>query len=353
MPIKTIVDWIMDTNTCFLLGAGCSKCAGKPLIGELTEKVKESLSKPAKAILRDLCGSYGRPATIEDLINHLLQLHKLLSSRKNQEHETWTPKTIEDEITLIQTAIVKTIGTEWVSNDVHKNFLLRLTDQRDRKTCDIFCLNYDTIIEASLEELKIPYTDGFRGAENAYFDPSLYDFIPINVPYFRLFKLHGSINWIRDNDETVRRRPAAQIADHRRAVVYPAEQKYVQTQYGIYETLLSYFRNRLREDRPNNKLVVIGYSFSDEHINVAIEDSIIANGSNLTVYAFVGPEENIEAQEKRLKEMAERCDDRFNVFVGQHAYISSSIEPDEWEKIKGLDLWKFENLVDLIVGGDQ
>ncbi len=168
-----------------------------------------------------------------------------------------------------------------------------------------------------------------------------------------MFKLHGSINWIRDEDETVRRRPAVAVENRRRAVVYPAEQKYVQTQYGVYETLLSLFRDRLREGRPNNKLVVIGYSFSDEHINVAIEDSILADGSNLTVYGFVGPEESKEEQGKRLKEMAARCDDRFNVFIGQHAYISSSIEPYEWETIKELDLWKFENLVNLMVGGDQ
>jgi len=353
MPTKTVLDWIIDANTCFLIGAGCSKCAGKPLIGELTEEVRKALSRPAKAILEDLRGTYGRSATVEDLINHLLQLHKLLSSRKSQEHEDWTPKSIEQEIATIQRAIVEAIGTEWAGSDIHKKFLLRLTDQRARKTCDIFCLNYDTVIEASLEELRLPYTDGFRGAENAYFDPSLYGQIPGNGPYFRVFKLHGSINWIRDADETVRRRPATAVEDRRRAVVYPAEQKYVQTQYGVYETLLSLFRDRLREDRPNNKLVVIGYSFSDEHINVAIEDSILADGSNLTVYGFVGPEENKEEQEKRLREMAARCDDRFNVFIGQHAYISSSIEPDEWETIKELDLWKFENLVNLMVGGDQ
>ncbi|RMH34913.1 MAG: hypothetical protein D6694_14900, partial [Gammaproteobacteria bacterium] len=143
------------------------------------------------------------------------------------------------------------------------------------------------------------------------------------------------------------------VEDRRRAVVYPAEQKYVQTQYGVYETLLSHFRNRLRENRPNNKLVVLGYSFSDEHINAVIEDSIRAEGSNLTVYAFVGPEEDAEEQENRFRKIAERCDHRFNVFMGQHSYISSSIEPEEWKEIKKLNLWNFEELVNIMVGDEQ
>jgi len=321
-------------------------------MGELTNKVKKAL-KDSKAIIENLYGAYARSATVEDLINYLLRLRKLISCQKNPNYEGWTIEKIDDEVAVIQSEIIRAIGTEWRGSETHRQFLMRLADNPSRKTCDIFCLNYDTVIEASLEELRLPYTDGFRGAENAYFDPSLYGQIPGNGPYFRVFKLHGSVNWIRDADETVRRRPAMAVEDRRRAVVYPAEQKYVQTQYGVYETLLSLFRDRLREDRPNNKLVVIGYSFSDEHINVAIEDSILADGSNLTVYGFVGPEENKEEQEKRLREMAARCDDRFNVFIGQHAYISSSIEPDEWETIKELDLWKFENLVNLMVGGDQ
>ncbi len=352
MPAKTVLDWIVDANTCFLIGAGCSKCAGKPLMEELTTKVKEELAD-SRALLDNLRGAYGRSATVEDLINHLLQLRKLISSQKEPTHKEWTTEKIDGEISIIQRKIIKAIGSDWNGHDVHKHFLKRLADNPSIKSCDIFCLNYDTIIEASLEDLRLPYTDGFRGAENAYFDPSLYDLVPESGPYFRVFKLHGSINWVRDADEIVRRRPAAAVEDSRRAVIYPAEQKYVQTQYGAYETLLSHFRRRLRENRPNNKLVVIGYSFSDEHINVAIEDGVRAGDSNLTVYAFVGPEEDVEKQERRFREMAARCDHRFNVFIGQHTYIGSSIEPDEWEALKKLDLWKFENLVDLMTGGNR
>ena len=36
---EKISEWLTGNDTCFLLGAGCSMCAGKPLIGKLTENV--------------------------------------------------------------------------------------------------------------------------------------------------------------------------------------------------------------------------------------------------------------------------------------------------------------------------
>ncbi len=318
---------------------------------DLTKEVKKSLSDPAKTLLGLLRGSFGRKPTVEDVINQLLQLHGILSSRKNQKEGGWEPKIIESEIAKIQQAIIQGIGSEWKSCDVHKNFLRRLSGQKSRTTCDIFCSNYDTVLEATLEELKLPFTDGFRGAENAYFDPGTYEETRSAGTFFKVYKLHGSINWVRDSDETVRRRPSSAIKVQPRSVIYPAEQKYVQTQYGIYETLLSLFRARLKDPRPNNKLVILGYSLSDEHINVAIEDSLKSERSNLTVYAFLGPEDDLVKQEERLRETADRCDRRFNTIIADKAYVGSGLEKHDWESIRGRDLWKFENLVSLLVGG--
>lgn len=352
MSAQTIVEWITDPDTCFLVGAGCSKCAGKPLMAELTEQVEAVLPDNFRDLLNDLTPKYGRAATVEDLINHLIQFRKLLGSRKTRDDDEFTLEDIEEQIGSIQRAIVDLIGGDWQSNDVHEHFLDRLTKQKNSKTWDIFSLNYDTIFEATLENLKLPYTDGFRGADNAYFDHTLFGEVPSDRTFFRLYKLHGSVNWIRDDDGTVRRKPGGDTSKQP-AVVYPAEQKYVQTQYGVYETLLGLFRERLRlvQDKPNNKLVVLGYSFGDEHINVAIEDSINTPGSNLTVYAFVGADSDTHAQERKFREIAERCDDRFNVLIGNHGFIGKGIEEEDHDDVLKLDTWKFESLVDLVIGG--
>lgn len=350
MSIQKVVEWILDPNTCFLVGGGCSACAGKPLIEGLTNQIAKGLPPETRAVFSDLRGTLSRAPTVEDLVNYLLGYRRLLSSKKTPDSELWTVTKIDEEIEAIQRGIVKAIGPTWTASETHKSFFQRLAGQKSRSTCDIFSLNYDTVLEASLEDLKLPPIDGFRGAENAYFDATVYDELPGRGLSFRLYKLHGSVNWVRDVEGTVRRRPWSAPEKNERVVVYPAEQKYVQTQYGAYETLLSLFRTRLRETRPNNTLVVLGYSFRDEHINAAIEDSIRSDKANLTVYAFVGPEHEPAAQEDRFRDLASRCNDRFNALVGQHVFIGTGLEQEEWEQVKSMDLWRFENLVRVLVG---
>jgi hypothetical protein len=350
MSIQKVAEWILDANTCFLIGGGCSACAGKPLIDGLTTRVAQDLSTDTQAVLSDLNGTFGRGPTIEDLVNYLLGHRRLLASKRRQEGTPWTVAKIDEAIRAVQRGIIAAIGTKWEGSATHRKFFQRLAGQKSRSTCDIFSLNYDTVVEASLEELKLPCIDGFRGAENAYFDATVYDEPPSSGLSFRLYKLHGSANWVRDVDGSVRRRPWSPFQERECVVVYPAEQKYLQTQYGAYETLLHRFRTRLRETKPNNTLVVLGYSFRDEHINVAIEDSIRDEKSNLTVYALVGPEADSAAQERRFRELANRCNDRFNAAIGQNVFIGAGLEPEEWEGVKSLDLWRFENLVQVLVG---
>ena len=217
------------------------------------------------------------------------------------------------------------------------------------KVRDIFSLNYDTILEASLDDLRVPYADGFRGANRAWFDDEIFD--EKHTVAYRLFKLHGSVNWIRGADGHIRR--VSHRTDDEPAVVYSSEQKYIQTQYGVYETLMGRFRGRLRSERMNNYLVVLGYSFNDEHINEAICDSVNVRGNNLTVVSFVGPEDNTDAQDERLRALEARCDSRFNAFVGndqEGRFIGSAVDSDEAGAILGAELWRFERLVHFIAG---
>lgn len=254
MTENPVLEWLTDANTCFLIGAGCSVCAGKPLIGDLSTRVVAKLTGPAATLFEKLEGAHGRNATVEDLLNQLLQIKRLLSSRKDKQDGEWNLDTCEEAIKKTLQVIVEEVGGDWHPSLTHTHFLERLVSQSSRKVCDIFSLNYDIVLEATLEALKFPYTDGFRGAENAHFDPTLYDGEPSQGLFFRLFKLHGSVNWVRDTDDTIRRRPYRKDEFGERQVIYPSEQKYYQTQYGAYEVLLTKLRGRLRDSRPNNKL---------------------------------------------------------------------------------------------------
>ncbi len=286
-------------------------------------------------------------------MNHLILHQRLAGSLRDADEALDLGIDIGMELGTIKRAIVDAMGPGWVPDGKHENFLRRLASVPVARTRDIFLLNYDTLVEASLEHTKLPYVDGFAGAETAYFDPNLLALPVERERVFRVYKLHGSINWSRDDDGTVRRRVCGYSADDRRLMIYPSEQKYVQTQYGIYETMMDSFRDRLRHrEWKNNRLLVLGYSFGDEHINTAIEDSVNAPGSNLTVVAFVGPQES-DAGLDGLRAMVARCDSRLSIAYGRSHFIGPALQADEWGEVKEMDLWKFENLSDFLAGGND
>ncbi len=349
---EILTGWITGPDTCFLIGAGCSICAEKPSIDELTEKVLEGpCDDELKQKFNEIKSVSARPPTIEDLMNYLIKSNYILLRTKNSnKHE------IEKNCELlkqIKTKIIKIVDDDWRPSEFHTRFFRRLCSQNSRKRpCDIFSLNYDTILEASLDKCKIPYVDGFRGGNRAWFDPEVYNLDAKAA--IRIYKLHGSINWIQDADGIVRcNRNGSSNAGEEPVVIYPSEQKYFQSQYGIYETLFKSFRDRLRNKQKNNCLVVLGYSFNDDHINAAIFDSIAEKDSNLTVFAFVGPEKDLCAQIKRFEEFNKIGDSRFNAFIGDESgkFIGSDIGGEEIENdILKSEYWKFENLVNFIAG---
>ncbi|MCR9194544.1 MAG: SIR2 family protein [Hyphomonas sp.] len=350
---EQITEWLTGSDTCFLLGAGCSMCAGKPLIGKLTENVLNGVDEKLLQQFTGLKPSGDRPATIEDLINFLVRYRDILGTITTGDGHSITIDEIDSWLTAIKKKIVSEVADDWESSAHHARFLQRLRGPRNRGPRDIFSLNYDTLLEASLDELRFAYVDGFRGTNRAWFDAETFDEGSAEISY-RIFKLHGSINWTRDASGHVRRgRNANEDAADEPVVVYPSEQKYLQTQYGVYETLIGRFRNRLRIAGVNNCLIVLGYSFNDEHINEAICDAVNANNSNLTVISFIGPEADRTKQDERLRAFSDRCDSRFNAFIGSGdtgRFIGHALDEDAAQAVLNAELWKFEKLVDFIAG---
>ncbi len=342
---EQVTEWLTGADTCFLLGAGCSRCVGKPLIAELTEKVMETADEKLTDQFNNLKPKSHRSATVEDLITNLMQHRDIFNTESENADQPFTVEDIDRWLKLIRESIVESVSDDWETSDHHKRFLKRLYNNR-RGPRDIFSLNYDTILESSLDDLQLHYTDGFRGTNRAWFDVKAFD--EEKTAAYRIFKLHGSINWVRDTNGDVRRVP--EIKDEP-VVVYPSEQKYIQTQYGIYETLIGCFRNRLRSPKKNNYLVVLGYSFNDEHINEAICDSVNADRNNLTIISFIGPEDERDAQCRRICNLESRCDSRFNAFIGDSktgCFIGNAVESPVKDAILEAEMWRFENLVNLI-----
>lgn len=348
---ERVLEWLTGTETCFLIGAGCSVCAGKPLIGKLTENVIAKVDASIATEFAGLKGAGTRASTVEDLINYLVRYQSILLTVQDATTHHLQPTWIDTSLEAIKKEIVAEIADTWVASAVHGRFLQRIGGTWSHTARDIFTLNYDTVIEATLDHLRCRYVDGFRGSRRGWFDASVFDEGPAGVSYFRVYKLHGSINWLREETGHVRRAVVSSAADVTDpVVVYPSEQKYLQTQFGVYETLIGRFRSRLRSASVNNCLVTLGYSFNDEHINEAIVDAVVALGSNLTVIAFIGSDANASGQKLRLEALAARCDKRFNAFVGNDFYVGDALDNTAATALLNEGLWKFEALVDYVAG---
>jgi hypothetical protein len=349
---ERVLEWLTSPDSCFLIGAGCSLCAGKPLIGTLTDRVIENMDPSIKVEFEKLKGTGSRPATVEDLINYLVRYQSILQTVNDTTGHLLQPDWIKSSLQEIKKGIVTQIADTWVESEIHARFLQRIGGVLPKTGRDIFTINYDTVIEATLDHLRIHCVDGFRGSRRGWFDPTIFDELPACDSCFKVYKLHGSINWIRESSGHVRRtvvNSAVDITDP--VVVYPSEQKYLQTQFGVYETLMGRFREKLRAPGVNNRLVTLGYSFNDEHINEAIIDAVKSTDSNLTVIAFVGPDAKIDEQRQRMEDFAARCDQRFNAYVGNAFHVGGALDDADAKALLAEDLWQFEKLVKYIAGG--
>lgn len=163
--------------------------------------------------------------------------------------------------------------------------LLNLVEEQERLV--IATLNYDNSIELLSSSQKMPCQTGISDwSEHGSFD--------VSGPGLHLLKLHGSIDWHRqDITASENRLPAVafrQLApeevkqhDLRPAVIFGNRNKL--TAEGPFLDLLRVFQNELMS---SNMLTIVGYSFRDPHVNVYISQWL--NGDSTRVLRIVnGP----------------------------------------------------------------
>ena len=94
----------------------------------------------------------------------------------------------------------------------------------------------------------------------------------------RLWKLHGSVNWRIDNETKVIFRSLEDATrEHEELLIHPSHRKYDESRRMPYFVMMDQLRKFLRNDAQPVVLFLLGYSFSDDHINEIIAESLIAN----------------------------------------------------------------------------
>ncbi len=302
---------LSQSSRAFLIGAGCSKVAGLPLMVELTTEVTNaaSLGVVAKSILdevtNNLSGSTG--PTIEDFLSDIVDYLALAKRRELKEatlrtvpigSKMFDAKQLSESLEEIKKTIAAILDQQSRDLTVHRAFVkaihstLKTGKAAGPLSVDYFVLNYDTLLEDSLALELVPCTDGFSGGAVAWWNPRLFQDAELEA---RIIKLHGSVDWCALDGEELPRRIRGVIGlpgtccEH--LMIWPASTKHRETQRDPFAQMMQVFRDSLRPPPGYQKvLTCMGYSFGDSHINIEIEKALKDSGGQLTLVVFTEDE---------------------------------------------------------------
>ena len=287
----------------YFLGAGCplgiydengeKSLSHLPDVAGLTTHVREQLGAvdigkkdnellaPMWDKLYDACkeGSVSTPN-----VEHLLSELRTLCGRRGKSEVDGMGK---DRLTILDATICDIIA-EAVGKALpnhrccYHRFASWVGGLQRIAPIELFTPNYDLLLEESLEQLQIPHFDGFVGAREPFFDLASIEQDSIPSRWTRLWKLHGSINWQKRDDGSVFR--VAGKAEAGKAMIYPSHLKYDQSRRMPYLAMLDRLKAFFRAGDHSKGygppvLVVVGYSFCDEHLNEVLLDGLRGNRS--------------------------------------------------------------------------
>lgn len=359
----------------FFFGAGTSCALGVPNIETLTTEVEEGLKDDSlsyfKKIKEDLVSIYPEKIiNIEDILNQLRQIRSITGGKKDKSYlgisgEAATE--LDNEICKKIYVIISTSeATAELSNT--KKFFAWLNMQNRDYSKEIFTSNYDLIIEKSLEEIRIPYFDGFVGSYEPFFwQESIDKFVEksdLTQSWIRLWKIHGSLSWFwKENSETGSHNiiRVGLISDIKKVdnelVIYPSKEKYDSSKKQPFVAYFDRFKNVLL----NGELLFIftGYSFSDQHINEIVFNSLRQN-NRLCILVFFYQDDEVE----KLYEVSSSHPNLtvfgptkaiMNGTLGEWEYHKEDLKPNEksdtyWDDAnKKMILGDFKQLINFLI----
>jgi hypothetical protein len=307
------MNYFRDNDIIFLLGAGASADAGIPVSCQMVKDIEALINTKEWEKYRDLyyliksgieysAGLTGK-TTVVNIETLLFVLNEL---RKKEEHllypfiGSWNIRfneVVKDNFELIENfrnEIIKKLSA-WVTlNDYRRaSYFKYFKKIRDDLTFPIriFTLNYDICIEKnnSNSDFEFSYERGFDESTRLWNHKRFMESERDTEPDIYLYKLHGSIDWIR-NEET-------KIVSYSDSI--PSEPDLIfgtQNKLQYVDPYLFLF-SEFRHYTLNAKLIVcIGYSFADEHINALISQSLKQN-KNMKLLSVLLEHDNIKVNE--------------------------------------------------------
>lgn len=323
------------TKAVFILGAGASVDAGcktspdmlsnllTRINGITNERQKRIFSEIYSFIIATLKYKFSlekqdelaqRVINIEDffmMLRQLLQKDSILPDpfigNWNQKITKWefTQEDIFDEFMRF---IITNLREHWTKHDDKKaedlvSQIKLLCAQASVEKLDFFTLNYDLVFESQFEsgkEIDVGFSKGvWTSTFDNYPDQEGGESLdPIKLKYY---KLHGSLDWWYDeDDEEILVKDVDKVG--KPLIVFGTDDKVISVDPFLY--LLGKFRERLSQ---SDLYVIIGYSFSDHHINNLLIQELKRDAKRriLVVDPFYKGKNKKQAREELLQYIAD------------------------------------------------
>ena len=378
--LKQLDALLAASNQSWLFGAGICVNAGIPLMGPLTSRVfaiAESDDEEALDVLKTIKKELPSDSNIEHILSQLGDYATIAERSKEKKATVGTLNLEIDKLRELHGKILRwiaetirwgyasTVGDEperigtreepIVRVETHENFVSALFNRSQagvaerRSAIRLFTINYDTLIEDALALGCFSYWDGFSGGAVAYRSYHYGEQEPESGFRAHVIKLHGSIDWYLGEDERVWRVRDGDLypSTSSRVLIYPQATKYQATQRDPFAAQFDLFR-RILGSGAENVLVICGYSFGDEHINMEIELALQQPGNKTTILAFSQCLNPVLEQWRELSWAK-----RLYAITGEGLYVGNEgpfFSPPNGKK---RDWWKFDGVTKILNSGAE
>lgn len=310
-------------NVNFLFGSGTSNGAIATMSKLYTDISFDEDETDLKQEFDCIANKVGK--NLEQCLNVMYSANTYYNGIKDESDDENIQKNIDlykRLITKVEKHIYDSINIDFKTEqalkvlEYYKNFYQKLALRtKDNSRIRVFTTNNDLFNETALDSLNIHYINGFMGGLRKFFNPAIFNYTwlkrmdtsidkyePVeNMVY--LYKIHGSINWVETKNqsnsyfEIEEIVPTEDTDNEHKALIYPTPTKQDKSLGSPYVDLFREFQNRLLE--PHSVLFVIGYSFSDRHVNDIIYRALATN-STINVVIFGNKPEASQSTEKPI-----------------------------------------------------
>jgi hypothetical protein len=327
-------------NLHFLMGAGASSDA-IPAMAQLIKIVEDKVESAETAgelaahpeeLSHDGLKQFFKsvkdvsPNNLEDILGTLHSKREFLKGVG--EKDSLNDFLVE----LIESQIYSSINIDCTSDgakkslELYKQLYQKLSlRNKDLARVNVFTTNNDLLSETALGYLNINYNNGFSSGLSRTFNPARFSYTfsrkidsamekyePLeNMVY--LYKLHGSISWIESDDNSFFNIKEVDVEPNHKSkgnnvLIYPTPLKQNKSLGSPYADLIREFQSKLLLQ--HGVLIVVGYSFSDEHINNAIYAALASNSSlSVIIFGNYHPSENLtKLTDRRIYQISGEVD---------------------------------------------